>query len=272
MKHKIKSCIRGNRGSTGVLLTILFACLITLIAVFFAASRAAASESVIDASLQNAGRSVLSEYDRRLLSEYGIIAFRGDGTQIEKDIRFYANASLKKNKIVYFPFGGFSERTEVFDYDANEISADLKGYSLLDVGIFESQIKEAAVSEFIKKKTGGGIPPVTGSGRSEDPTLRKGSVIEGLPSAEFLGIGFPSLTGIELPSFGEMADRTVTRVLVNEYILSVFNHANADPISDNTFFNNEVEYILCGMKSDRSNYNGVILQLTGLRFLLNNAA
>ncbi|MDR2157568.1 MAG: DUF5702 domain-containing protein [Clostridiales Family XIII bacterium] len=266
-------------GSAAVLLTVLFSCLILLATALFAASKAAAGRSCIDAALQSAGRSVLSEYDKKLFADYGLFAFKGDGAQMEKDIAFYANASLKKDKTMYAFFTAPGTKTGVFDYGTDAVTANLKEYSLMNVDLFEAQINEAALSEWIREKkdgSAGGSPGESG-GSSVDKedggrTLRNVSVIENLPSEGLTDTFLFDPSTIRLPSLSEMFDATADKVRTSEYVVSVFKHANGGAKNRDTFFDNEVEYILSGKMSDESNYASVKMKLYLLRFFLNNAA
>jgi hypothetical protein len=272
-----RSASNSTRGSAAVLLTVLFSCMILLVAVLFAASKAAAEKSCVDAALQLAGRSVLSEYDKRLFADYGVLAFKGDGTQIEKDIAFYADASLKKNKMPYAFFTSGGETISVFDCAADQISVNLKEFSIMNVDLFEKQISAVALSTFLKDKIGGGNDktsgddPEFGASRNSERTLRNAAVIESLPSAGLTGWAFPDLSDIDLDSMN-MLGMLDDRARVGEYIIGVFKYANGGSKPTDTFFSNEVEYILSGKMNDGANYKNVKDKVFLLRFALNNMA
>ncbi|MDR0357060.1 MAG: DUF5702 domain-containing protein [Clostridiales Family XIII bacterium] len=256
-----------ERGSAAVLLTVLFAGLILLAAVMFAASKEAANRSRADAALQVAGRSILSEYDRKLNEDYGLFAFKGDGARAEKDIAFYADAGLKRDKTAYLSFIEQGAKISVFDSEVSAVNVNLKEFSVANADIFEAQINAAALTESIKRR----------SESSEDSgqarrTLRNESVIESLPSKGLSDGFFSNLSRASIPTLGEVADRAGDGFLTSEYIINVFNHANGGIKRADTFFGNEIEYILSGKMSDDANYRSVRANISLIRFFLNNEA
>ncbi|MDR1028625.1 MAG: DUF5702 domain-containing protein [Clostridiales Family XIII bacterium] len=262
-----------ERGSAAVLLTTLLSCLVLLAAVLFAASKEATSRSVVDASLQLAGRSVLSEYDRRLFSDYGLLAFRGDGARMEADIAFYADASLRKDKTAYAALIPHGVKPGVFDCAADAVAVNLKEYSIVNVDLFEARIGDIALSSWARDKAGGSGEDAASPGAAPtDRTLRNRSVTESLPSNGLSGISFPDLASIRIPTWAEISDKAIGTARTSEYILSVFKHANGGSIGREGFFENEVEYILSGKMNDDANYRSVRTKLSLLRFILNNTA
>jgi len=119
---------RRRKGSITVFLVILFACFLLVTAVLIAAGRAASGRSVTDAALRLAGRSVLSEYDKRLFSDYGLLAFKGDEKQIEADIAYYAGATLTPEKAPYLFLRRGGEYTVTPWPRTYEVTANLKGF------------------------------------------------------------------------------------------------------------------------------------------------
>ena len=72
-----------------------------------------------------------------------------------------------------------------------------------------------------------------------------------------------------LPNLEEIETTAKSAFLVNEYILGHFlNHRTGHEPRD-TFFLNEVEYILKGNHSDQENYNAVRTDLFILRNVMN---
>jgi hypothetical protein len=269
--------VRWRRGSAAVLLTIAFAGMIVLVTCLFAATKIASGVSYADAAFRSAGRSVLSEYDTELQGRYGLFAFRGDGKRIERDILFYANASLRKDKKAYFPFAPSGARTRVFDIQANSVEANLKEFSLLDVDSFEEQLKDAAIAQTAKKlikgknRKGGKknySDPLSGH---PDRTLRNEGVYAGLPSAD-VAWSLPDVSSLSSQKLADLADSAAADALNTQYIMTAFGCANDGVSEDDSFFDAEIEYILAGRKNDMSNYKNVKNKLTLIRFLANNAA
>ncbi|MDR3365140.1 MAG: DUF5702 domain-containing protein [Clostridiales Family XIII bacterium] len=262
-----------RRGSITVFLAVVFACFITVSAVLFAAAKSAAGRSMADASLQLAGRSVLSEYDTRLLSDYGLLAFRGDEARIEDAIGYYADASLAPKDPLYLLFRSGGARTVAQNERCENISVNLKEYSLLDLDNFEAQIRSAALSNVAGNLLGGGDGGNGGgAAESEGRTLRSSAVIASLPSNGFQGPLFPSLGDLsDIPAMDDVMQEGTALFAASEYALSVFG-SRVDGAKEDHFFSNEIEYLIAGKHSDSANYNSIKLRLTAMRFALNNAA
>jgi hypothetical protein len=274
MRKNISVVNISRRGSAAVLLTIAFAGMLVLVTCLFSATKIAAGASYADAAFQSAGRSVLSEYDKELLDRYGLFAFKGDERRMERDIAFYANASLKKDKTAYSFFIPSGERTRVFDIKIDNLEANLKEFSLMDVDIFEDQLRSAALSKSAKKLTGG----KKGSKNYSDPlsghpdrTLRNEGVIAGLPSADILW-SFPNVSSLSPDKLSSLAGSAASDVLNTQYILSAFGHANDGISEKDSFFDAEIEYILAGRMKDSGNYDSVKTNLTLIRLVANNIA
>jgi hypothetical protein len=273
---KIAYLRNSKRGSISVFLVVVFACMITIAAVLFAGAKASAGRSMTDASLQLAGRSVLSEYDRRLLSDYGLIAFRGDEERIEDAITYYAEASLSPKNPLYLLFRGGGERTISQNTKCQSVTANLKGYSLLDLDIFESQIESAVLSELFGS-LGGRKKEFTGSANGKTSRddgygrcLRDRSVIATLPSHGFTSPTILSFGGIsDITNSENLVDSGKSIVAVSEYVFSIFGN-HVDGAKEDHFFGNEVEYLIAGKFDDEANYSDVKGRIVAMRLILNN--
>ncbi|MDR0817940.1 MAG: DUF5702 domain-containing protein [Clostridiales Family XIII bacterium] len=276
-KHRT-GLLKSKKGGAAILLTITFSCMVLLSSCLFIAAKSAAGRSYTDAALRTAGRSVMSEYDKTLLKDYGLFAFHSDERQIAQDITFYANASLNKNKLLYTPLVPQKGAISVFNIGkkASDIEVNLKEYSLMSADTFERQIKDAAGAEWLNDHI---RPGGSSSGSSskdgadeerKDRTLRNPSITEALPSAGLTGFSWPDFSDIDIPSMSEVLDAAGTQFLVNEYIMSVFNRAYDDYEDPKTFFDSEVEYIIAGKMSEASNESSVMNRIKAMRFVLNN--
>ncbi|MDR0519917.1 MAG: DUF5702 domain-containing protein [Clostridiales Family XIII bacterium] len=281
----MKRCVnrkagRARRGSAAVLLTIAFAGMLVLVACLFAGAKAVSGASYADAALGAAGRSVLSEYDTELLKKYGLFAFRGDEGRIEKDLMFYAGASLRKDKTAYLPFAASGKSVKLFDIEISKIKANLKEFSVMDADIFEGQLRDAALAKTAEKLAGkSGKKRGSGAGKNfsdplsghENRTLRNEGVADSLPSAG-LGWSFPDVSALSPDRLSSLADSATKDVLTSQYILAVFGHANDGVSEDDSFFDAEAEYILSGKMNDRANYDSVKTKLVLIRMAANNLA
>jgi hypothetical protein len=121
-------------------------------------------------------------------------------------------------------------------------------------------------------KSGGGgkdySDPLSGH---KNRTLRDEGVICSLPS-EGLVWSFPDLSVLNPAQLSGLADAAANDVLISEYIMSVFGHANDGISSDERFFDAEAEYIISGKMNDRKNYDSTIFKLKIMRMIANNVA
>ena len=271
---------RGSRrGSISIFLVVVFACFVTVTAVLFAAAKSASGMSMTDASLQLAGRSVMSEYDRRLLSDYGLLAFRGDEKRIEDAIVYYTEASLAPRDPLYALFRSGNARTFSQDTTVEYIDVSLAMYSLYDVENFQDQICTAALPEIFGSiikhgSTGGSAKKKTGREEGYGRVLRSESVITSLPSHGFTGKLFPSFENeSNIPDMNDVLKSGSAVFMTSEYALSVFGN-HVDGAKEGHFFGNEVEYLIVGGFNDKSNYSngvtGVKDRLRLIRLAMNN--
>ena len=229
-----------------------------------------------DASLQLAGRSVMSEYDRRLLSDYGLLAFKGDVGRIEDSIIYYTEASLAPKDPLYLLFRGGGERTISQNTRLDAVEVNLKEYSILDLDNFEDQIRTAYLPVNIesligkRQRSGGSAAGQTGSEEGYGRTLRNRSVIVPLPSNGFSGPLFPSFGDLsDIPKPEDFLNEGAALFAVSEYALSVFGN-HVDGAMEDHFFGNEIEYLIAGKFDDSANYGNIKHRLRAIRFLLNN--
>ena len=271
---------KSRRGSISIFLVVVFACFITVTAVLFAGAKSVTGRSMADASLQLAGRSVLSEYDRRLLSDYGLLAFRGDEKRIEDAIVYYAEASLAPKDPLYALFRSGKARTFSQNERCEYTGVSLATYSLYDLDNFEDQIRTAALPEIvgsllIKDRKGGSAANATGRDDGYGRTLRSKGVISSLPSHGYSGPLFPSIAEVaNIPEQEDVLQYGTALFATGEYALSVFGN-HVEGAKEGHFFGNEVEYLIGGRFSDAANYSGpfgVKLKLIVIRNALNHLA
>mgnify|MGYP000870377002 CR=1 FL=1 len=264
----MKELLYSRKGATSVFLTAILASVLLLVGLFIQAASREAGRSCADAVLETAGRSVLSEYNLLLQKRYGIFAFHADESQVEKKIRYYADYSFHDNPLKEITRGSY---VDLLELDAESVRVSLRGYSLTDAGLFERQILAYMKTGILKKNP---FEKAECNPENEEIVLRNRKVINSLPSAGyesniFIDIKKNVEEGIPKPE--EIMKKGGAIYLVDEYILRHFrNHllGNGDHTRD-TFFRNEVEYILKGNLSDDKNYRAVRSDLFLMRNLLN---
>ncbi len=89
---KIRQC---RRGSAAVLLCILFLSLSGALAVTYEASDRKAAVCIAEAAFDNAGRSILSCYDKELFDRYSLFGFESKESDTEERIQKIAETSLE---------------------------------------------------------------------------------------------------------------------------------------------------------------------------------
>ena len=241
-----------KKGVTAVFLTIIAGAVLSCVIVFIQLAASAASVSYCGNLFNLAGRSVLSEFDLELKSRYGIIAFSRDNSSIVNELKKYVKYTVTDDR--YIRLG--------------EVSVDMKDYCLMDCEIFEEQITES-----VNCKNLIGTEKNSGPVQTGDRTLRNSRTINALPSKGMtdtpsvyaLVSNIKSLTGIS-----QLWKNGSREYLTTVYIFSVFKSGMSPADEENSFFRNEIEYIIEGKKSDAANRSAVRADLLKLRTLLNS--
>lgn len=235
---------------------------------FINAAARSAGNSYTDAVMQLAGRSILSEYNIPLLERYGIFAFHGEQSDVESKLRYYADYSFHNNYLK--EISRKRKHLDPLNLDIESIYVDLKGYSITDADLFESQIVENMKTGLIKNilRNNNCDKPQTA-----DIELKNQKIINSLPSKGYRTstLDIKRLVDNGIPSIEAIKESGSKNFLVNEYIISnFFNHASGKETRE-SFFINEVEYILNGEFNDQQNYkdvrNMLFLMRTGLNSL-----
>ena len=241
-----------KKGVTAVFLTIIAGAVLSCVIVFIQLAASAASVSYCGNLFNLAGRSVLSEFDLELKSRYDIIAFSRDNSSIVNELKKYVKYTVTDDR--YIRLG--------------EVSVDMKDYCLMDCEIFEEQITES-----VNCKNLIGTEKNSGPVQTGDRTLRNSRTINALPSKGMtdtpsvyaLVSNIKNLTGIS-----QLWKNGSREYLTTVYIFSVFKSGMSPADEENSFFRNEIEYIIEGKKSDAANRSAVRADLLKLRTLLNS--
>lgn len=249
-----------NKGSVSVLLVVILASIIFVTGAFVQAAVGKASISRQDAVLDLAGRSVLAEFDRILLERYGLFGFQLDEDTVKQRIAMYANAAYQK------------DQGDLYHLQTGEVDVVLAGYQLINVNLLERQITEHMMYQTIKNKILTQEVNESQQNNEEELSrvLRNETVIFGLPSTILkipAGLHIsPDRLVNQLLSWRQLKDT----ILVNEYIFQYFQPHDSERNED-SFFQNEVEYILYGKWDDESNYHAFLETFQLIRTSLNAA-
>lgn len=252
--------VRSRRGSSAVFLCVILSALVSICFAFIYSTIEYTTTSRADALMQLSGDSLLSEFDRDVLDEYGLFLLRGSDQDLSSKLRQY----------LLFTFG------EEPSVTVSDVRASGASFTLTDPTEAEAQILACV-------KAGGTLfsgntndNDAVGSNGSSGPrisdtdrgrALRHGPTITSLPSrqlpkqsllerVESIGEGLTDFKGI--------LNNETNRLLLSHYVLKKFN-STTNTVAPNHFFYREAEYVLNGELSDRSNREKTALELTAIR-------
>lgn len=266
--------IRSRKGSYTVYITIFFSGMLILI---FAVLKSAAAGGIASTA-ENFGRlwgtSILAEFDINLQKRYGIYGFLGEESLLEEKLNKYAAYSFDEQDFI--------------EYDGAHCSLD--GYSLCEIEIMKKQMSDAVLTlnqpePLYRDSDGsagsagslGSTGSAGGSGGFSGETSQFGQrritsswILQNLPSAG--SRDEVSVTeAVEKIKKGLSIEAIAGKAAVNQYILRFFRHYRSDESVGDTYFQNEIEYILTGIADDARARKKVKQKLVLLRNGLNLA-
>lgn len=261
--------LSNNKGYGMVLIVSIIGCLSLACITVFVATVRTSNLSIANSVYREAGRSILSEYDKKLLKDYGLFVFKGDEKKIEDKIKNYARPSFQEGKEAFLRI---NPKQEVVRLD---------GYSILDHKLFKEQILaneksiKQLLSKFIDKEKNGSNK--NDRKETEGRVLRNENVINELPSGAiksdmnlFEKMGQSISSKIEaIKNIKNFFSDSLDNSIVDSYMFSHFNSAVYKIETEERFFNNELEYILNGDMSDKKNYDDVFSRIKWIRVALN---
>lgn len=252
MKRQIK--MMNKQGSYAILATILFSTMMILAAAVIHASGEEAISSTADNFGPLWGRSILAEYDRNLKDRYGIFAFSGNKLQVEEKLKTYVSYSCSDKKYISF----------------DSCECRLEEYSLEESENFFAQIKEAVAFDAkpVPMETAAVSHPANADNPSDNRYIKNQRIIKALPSGgEEKGLGISAITDKirETKSMGDLLDESAENI----YIFRFYKDCMNDRKLGETYFKNEIEYILTGKLDDEKGKKKVKTYLTLLRNALN---
>lgn len=238
---------RGEKGSATVFVVSVLSVVILGIAVIMAIVKEKADKGKIEDSLVISSRSVLSEYNPYVKNRYGIFMLNRDTNRIKEGLRFYLKENMGRE---------LKGEYEIF---TNELSCHIPDN--LEKNIMD-YCRATFAKTFIKKRNN--------EKREGNRTLKNRYINELLPWGEDES-SFADVKGIfeGMKKMDDIFNGTFKRVALDGYILNKFNSYVSD--DGETFFKNEIEYILSGSKSDEVNQRRFVRKLILLRNLANIA-
>lgn len=255
--EQMKYCIKAKQGSSIVMLAMVFVAFAVSICGSIMICRALVVKSECRAFGTVWTSAILSEYDRYLLDEYGLMAYWGNESEVQKRLDSY---------IAYSASGKL-------DAGFGASSAELTGYEL---GIPDN-FRKAMRNNFLYSGTEDVIDRrkrVTKDDTKGDRRIANRLVINTLPSS---GLN----TSVDVDSVAEkikkagniekLTDSVSSAGVDIQFIRKMFGNKLTSGCNDNAYFNNEWEYIISGKPDDDDNFKACRRKLFLLRNALNLA-
>lgn len=250
----MKRCKMNNKGSTSVFLMLILTFMMGLTAMFIYATEKIAIKSQCDGILVLAGKSVLSEFDLDLKKDYGLLAFQGQGKEVTEKMKMYLLYTFQLNPKIQM----------------TQLGLELGQYSIQNPEHMKTQILEYMKSSLLTREK----HSVSETEKERDRTLRNQQIIFSLPSYQMgkAPVSFLDQIGDwkdKLTSINDVLIQGTDTYLINQYILIHFKNFMDQGMKGETFFSNEVEYILEGDYSNRENKKKTENTIIALRTALN---
>ena len=247
--------IKKRKGSVTVFVMIFFVTLVSMIFIFIDVSKKIAVNGSTDALASVWGNSILAEYDLNLQKRYNIFGFYGLPSDVNKKLDFYAKESFEEKKYI--------------DYEG--VSSSLYEYSLANADVMKKQIIKAgiiaATEKFIKPSK-----EIESAGELEPGTIRNQVILSNLPSSgSSKSISVSKITDMlkNADSFADVMKKTGDELFEKQYIFAYFKEQSNSKDLVKTFFQNEIEYIICGKSSDAANARSIRNKIIAVREALN---
>jgi len=236
-----------KRGSYTIFITLIFMGILIFVNAVIWASIRDAVDSGTEYSGRLFGQSIIAEYDNYLHDRYQLFAFYGDYFETKNKLEYYIKNTTSRNKYAKF----------------KETNVDLDDYHITDTDTLLKEIKRAVIYDidpvpfYRELETDSATTSVNRyvsarwiidelPSKSEKTYLNVNSVISSLSNESF----------IETP-------------LIDRYITKFFKNHIDDKELGETYFNNEIEYIISGKLNDNKAYGEVRNKLLMIRSGLN---
>ena len=247
--------MRNKKGSVTIFVMMFMVTLISLFLLMIRESKNAAVKGAFSIMAPMWCDSILAEYDLNLQDRYDIFAYYGLVPEVNAKLRFYAGESILRKKYVTL----------------SDVDTSLYGYSLNDTDNFREQIVRAA-----ELRIAGDLIGKAGEyechGPSQPKTEGSGELMDDLPSGG-------SHRSISIETFRNAAESagsvkdivvgTGERYLENKYAFSYFKDHSDNRDLGKTFLNYEIEYLICGRKTDAENEDSMKLKIIAVRTIFN---
>lgn len=245
-----------KKGHSSVLLIMIFSAMLMLVAAFVYSGHNFTNYAYEEAIVQNAGRSILSEFHFALKENYGIFAYKDFYDETEDKMKFYISENMKGKK----KNRSFSLTKRKID--ALKVKKD--EFELINPEIFKEDAIESLKYPSLTKKE------KIGKDKESSGVLENMYLIKSLPSHTR---GKEAVKSIfkDLTSLVPQGSLSPENFCFDRYIETNFNSYDKNNSRQATFFQNEIEYIIYGKYSDFGNINAFKWDFRIMRFALNSA-
>lgn len=244
-----------KQGSVTIFVMIFFVTLVSMIFIFIDVSKQIAVNGSARALASLWGNSILAEYDLNLQKRYNIFGFYGFTTDVNEKLDFYATDSFEEKRYI--------------DYEG--AAASLYDFSLINVDAMKKQIvkagKIAATEKFIKPSK-----EIAPAFEKDSGGTHSSEILSELPSeGSSKGFAISRVTDMlkGADSFGDLVDRASDQFFEKQYIFAYFKDQSGDRGLGTTYFQNEIEYIICGKKEDGANARSIRNKIVAAREAMN---
>lgn len=267
-EKKIKTgYTHSKKGGSLIFLLLITGTMFSLVLFMIVATNKWADKSYGDSVVSLANHSVMGEYSRELLNDYGIMAFYGRPAYIESKINKYAQGSFGKHPRI----------------KRAKYSVDTSRHTLVNKRLFEAVAIKRLKLEIAKDVVSGKIEKDLNTkglskGEPSKRVLKHRGIISSLPSRQN-GIAGRSIFALISELKDGLSKRGALKTffkgkaeesLFDYYLLKRFDSAVHTKLSHKTFFKNELEYILAGNLSDEDNERSIKRTLICLRTAINS--
>lgn len=250
--RKKPAILSGRRGSSTVFLAMVFVTFAICIAGAIGISRHLTVMSECQAFGRVWTRAVLSEYDRHLLEDYGLMAYWGNDTEVSRKIDDY---------LEYSAAGKLGIRL-------GSTGADLTGYELGEPANFREAMQKGAPGSAIRTIIGGSDRKQ--SEREAGRSIGNPVVLDTLPSCGIGGSVSHETLAERAQELGDeegVRNAALSSGIETAFIWKYFSSNVTVPDDKPHYFNNEMEYVIKGSPDDEANYEACRKRL----FLMRNA-
>ena len=247
-----------KKGFLSVYLCLFFLALVSVTLLIIGGVKSSVVQSNSAALGQLWGQSILAEYDLNLQNRYGLFGYYGYPSLVKKKLEFYAGETFQSS-------AGKGKNNISWEID----HCSLYDYSLRNVDVFKAQVLTAGKVALTGNSSMATqeIVPVAGHEEGNLQTLFQDLPSEGTKNS----FSLEKLTALleERTSLKGVIKKGSEDYLTMAYAFDVFQHKGSETSSGDRYFQQEIEYIICGKQTELANEKGVKNRIVAVREAMN---